>query len=182
MFDKDTCTLIDSYAFVDGSYNANTKVYGYGGIYFYKYKTNETGIVSEGYVILKGSGSDPEMASMRNISGEIEGSMAGMKAALNLGIPKIVIYYDYMGIEKWATGAWKRNKQGTKAYHTFCKNVASELKVSFKKVRAHNGIPGNELADVIAKISVGILEENDELYQKRYKEFIQKMEDKRCQV
>ena len=52
------------------------------------------------------------MASMRNVAGEIlGGSMAAIKRAVELKLPSINIYYDYMGIEKWAIGEWKRNKK-----------------------------------------------------------------------
>ena len=59
------------------------------------------------------------MASMRNVAGEIYGSMAAMKYALEKGIKKLSIYYDYMGIAKWCTGEWKTNKDGTIAYKKY---------------------------------------------------------------
>ena len=80
------------YAFVDGSYNIAAKVYGYGGF-----------LVHDGVrEVLQGHGDDPEMASMRNVSGEVGGSMAAVRRAIELGIKELVIYYDYMGIEMWA--------------------------------------------------------------------------------
>ena len=99
-----TATDIDgtkAYAFVDGSYHAKTGVYGYGGFLVYDGKRE----------ILQGNGNDAEMASMRNVAGEICGSMAAMKKAVKLGLKELVIYYDYMGIEMWAKGLWKRNKK-----------------------------------------------------------------------
>ena len=75
------------YAFVDGSYNIAAKVYGYGGF-----------LVHDGVrEVLQGHGDDPEMASMRNVSGEVGGSMAAVRRAIELGIKELVIYYDYMG-------------------------------------------------------------------------------------
>ena len=91
------------YAFVDGSFNSATKVYGYGGFLVHDGKKE----------VLQGSGCEAEMASMRNVAGEILGAMAAVKRAIELGFLEVTIYYDYMGIEMWATGAWKRNKQGT---------------------------------------------------------------------
>ena len=135
------------YAFVDGSFNIKTGVYGYGGFLF------------DGQVkhILSGSGDDAEMATMRNVAGEILGSMAAVEKAIELGIKELSIYYDYMGIEMWATGAWKRNKEGTIAYHEYMNSVRDKIQINFIKVKGHSGVEGNEEADILAKKAVGVI-------------------------
>lgn len=139
--------LPENYAFVDGSYNSATGVYGYGGF-----------LVSGGKKeILQGSGSEPEMASMHNVAGEVLGSMAAIKRALELGLSELTVYYDYMGIEMWATGAWKRNRRGTEAYHEYVQSVKDRLLIRFVKVKGHSGVEGNEEADQLAKQAAGIL-------------------------
>lgn len=134
------------YAFVDGSYNSVTKVYGYGGFLIYNGEKH----------IIQGSGNDEEMAAMRNVAGEVLGSMAAVELAVKLGIPKLDIYYDYMGIEMWATGRWKRNKKGTIAYYNYMQEIKDKIDIRFVKVKGHSGIAGNEEADALAKQSVGI--------------------------
>jgi len=135
-----------AYAFVDGSYNVATGVYGYGGF-----------LIANGKkYILQGSGDEEEMASMRNVAGEILGSMAAVEKALELGLKELVVYYDYMGIEMWATGAWKRNKAGTIAYYEFMQEIKNQISVIFKKVKGHSGIEGNEEADRLAKEAAGV--------------------------
>lgn len=135
-----------AYAFVDGSYNVATGTYGYGGF-----------LIADGEKhILQGAGDEEEMASMRNVAGEILGSMAAIEKALELGIKELVIYYDYMGIEMWATGGWKRNKSGTIAYYEFMQRIKSQIAITFTKVKGHSGIEGNEEADRLAKEAVGI--------------------------
>lgn len=138
--------LPEIYAFVDGSYNAATGVYGFGGFL----------MRGDEKYILQGSGNDPEMASMRNVSGEILGAQAAIAKAIEMELPELTILYDYMGIEMWPTGKWKTNKEGTKAYKAFYDNIKCLVDIKFKKVAAHTGIPGNEEADKLAKKAVGI--------------------------
>lgn len=134
------------YAFVDGSYNAETGVYGYGGF-----------LCADGrrYPI-QGRGSDEEMAAMRNVAGEIEGSMAAVRKAEELHIRELTMLYDYKGIEEWACGRWAANKKGTIEYAEFMNSDNRLTHVVFQKVEAHTGIEGNEMADVMAKNAVGI--------------------------
>lgn len=135
------------YAFVDGSFNVRTGVYGYGGFLF---DGKEKHIIS-------GSGDDGEMATMRNVAGEILGCRAAVQLAIDLGIKEMAVYYDYMGIEMWATGAWKRNKEGTKAYYEYMNSVRDLIRIDFIKVKGHSGVEGNEEADILAKKAVGII-------------------------
>ena len=129
------------YAFVDGSYNIATKVYGYGGFLIHNGEKE----------VLQGSGNDAEMASMRNVSGEILGAMAAVERAIELKLPEVTIYYDYMGIAKWCTGEWNATKEGTIAYKKFYNKAKKHVNITFCKVKGHSGDKYNDMADALAK-------------------------------
>ena len=140
----DGCIASDSScatAYVDGSYNIATKEFGYGVVMFHN---GEELHMSKSF-------SDAEMASMRNVAGEIFGSMAAMEYAVNHGITNLSIYYDYMGISKWCTGEWKTNKEGTKAYKAYFDSLKDKIIIHFQKVKGHSGDEYNDLADELAK-------------------------------
>ena len=94
---------------------------------------------------------------MRNVAGEICGAVEAINVAIELKIPELTIIYDYLGIEMWAIGLWKRNKEGTKAYHNFIKQSKKDIRLHFLHVKGHTGIEGNEIADIMAKKAVGVL-------------------------
>lgn len=135
----------DDYAFVDGSYNVKTGVYGYGLVLVHNGKR----------YLSNGKGTDPSLASMRNVAGEILGARQAVALAVSLGMSEITLCYDYKGIECWATGEWKANLDGTKDYALYIKNAP--IKVKFFKVKAHSGVEGNEEVDNLAKKAVGVI-------------------------
>lgn len=133
-------------AYVDGSYNKATKEFSCGAVLFYKGKRVD---FSEKF-------SDPALAEMHNVAGEIKGAETVMKYCIENDIPEIEIYHDYRGVGQWATGGWKANKEGTKAYAEFCRHAAAYLKFSFIEVRGHSGDTWNDEADRLAKAALGI--------------------------
>jgi ribonuclease HI len=136
-------SIIESEAvcFVDGSYNTETGEYSYGLVLYHDGKIYED---SEKFF-------DEEMSEMRNVAGELEGSMHAMKYCLDAGIKSLDLYYDYQGIESWATGAWKANKEGTRNYKEYYETIKDKLNVHFCKVKGHSGNVGNDRADALAR-------------------------------
>lgn len=133
-------------AYVDGSYNQFTKIFSYGVVMFY----------DGSEIHLSDYDDDEELASMRNVAGEIHGSMAAMKFAVDNGCKEITIYHDYEGIAKWPLGLWKTNKEGTISYKQYYDSIKSILKVNFQKVKGHSGDKYNDLADALAKKAAGV--------------------------
>lgn len=128
-------------AYVDGSYDAINKLYSYGVVLFSK----------DGKITISDKENDERLVEMRNVAGEIRGSMIAMEETLKMGKDTLFLYYDYMGIEKWATGEWKANKYGTKLYKAYYDFIKDKVNVVFNKVKAHTGNEYNEEADRLAK-------------------------------
>lgn len=131
-------------AYVDGSYNIATKEYSAGVVILWKGEE----------VTFSQKGNDPELAPMRNVAGETMGAKIAMNYALEQGVPTIVIYHDYEGIEKWCTNAWEAKQEGTKKYKQFYEKAAKQLEIHFVKVKAHSGDKYNEQADQLAKAAL----------------------------
>jgi ribonuclease HI len=141
----------NNYAFVDGSYNPKTKVYGYGGFIIDQY-----GIKHK----FSGYDHEPEMAKMRNVAGEILGACSVIARAMVLGMDCITIFYDYDGIANWPTGKWKCKNKHTQKYAKFVND--SRINIVFQHVKGHSGILENEEVDRLAKEAVGIFKKKGE--------------------
>ena len=134
--DADACI-----AYVDGSFDAAQKAYSYGCILLYQEQRTE---LSKAFY-------NTEDVSMRNVAGEL----AAMEYCEKNHISKLHLYYDYQGIESWATGEWKRNKPGTIRYKAFF-DTLQNVQVIFHKVKGHSGVELNEAVDRLAKAALGI--------------------------
>ena len=134
-------------AYVDGSYNVKTKIFACGVVILHNGEEKQ----------FNESFDDPELASMRNVAGEINGSMAAMSYCAEHGIKNLHIFYDHAGIEYWCTGAWKTNKSGTIDYKRFYDEMKNTVNITFHKVKGHSGDKYNDMADALAKAAAGIV-------------------------
>lgn len=136
----------EAVAYVDGSYNDQTGEYGAGVAFFCDGELTE----------FSDKGSNPEAATMRNVSGEVMAAMIAMREARGRGMNHLVIYHDYQGIADWCTGAWKTKKEGTRIYKEYYQQMRlSGLNISFVKVEGHSGDVWNDHADMLARRAVG---------------------------
>ena len=129
-------------AYVDGSFNSEKNIYSYGAV-----------IIFGGEIVemLNGTGCKEDGVKMRNVAGELLGSVTAMKYALKKGYKKLKIYHDYEGIGKWAEGKWKTNLLSTQKYKEYYDAIKDKIEVEFIKVSAHSGVLYNEMADKLAK-------------------------------
>ena len=132
--------------YVDGSYHVGTKEFSYGMVVLIDGKEEK----------FSQKMTDPELAQMRNVAGEIKGSEAAMQYALDHKIPSIIIYHDYQGIASWCNGDWKANKPGTIAYRDFYQKAKEKVHIEFCKVKGHSNNKYNDMVDELAKEALGI--------------------------
>jgi ribonuclease HI len=138
-------TIDEVIAFVDGSYDVTEEKSAFGAIIF-SYGGNKD-ILYKAFTKQLGE----EFISLRNVAAELEGVKEAISWAIKYSKRKITIYYDYEGIEKWATGQWKANKVITKNYVRFIQEKRNILEIEFVKVPAHSGVKFNEEVDAVAK-------------------------------
>ena len=134
-------------AYVDGSYEHSIREYGSGVVILKNNNVEKT---------YSAKGKKESLVGMRNVAGEIEAAKIAMNYCLDNNIENLILYFDYEGIEKWCTGVWKTNKEGTIEYKKFYDSIKSKLNVEFVKVKAHSGDKYNEEADKLAKAAIGI--------------------------
>ena len=130
----------------DGSYHVGTKEFSYGMVVLIDGKEEK----------FSQKMTDPQLAQMRNVAGEIKGSEAAMQYALDHKIPSIIIYHDYQGIASWCNGDWKANKPGTIAYRDFYQKAKEKVHIEFRKVKGHSNDKYNDMVDELAKEALGI--------------------------
>lgn len=133
--------LGDIQMYVDGSFMDNKG--GYGLV-----------VVKDNKVIKEFCGPVELVDSLasRNVPGELMATSLAVTMAKKLKLPNIHVIYDYMGIEKWARGQWKRNLPLTKQYHEFMEDAFKQgVNVTFVKIKAHAGHKFNDMADALAK-------------------------------
>lgn len=124
--------------YVDGSYRNNTATWGFVVVDGNRSVDRDAGSVEKIDAATNG----------RQVVGELAAAMRAVLWAKRNNA-RIVIYYDYMGVEKWATGDWKAKKPVTRKYAEFMRKHQQNI-VGFCKVRAHSGDRWNKVADNLA--------------------------------
>ncbi len=80
--------------------------------------------------------------TIRQIAGELQGSVKAVQYALNTGNKKVVIFHDYEGISHHATGFWERREKSSIEYYNKMNELMNKgIEVMFvKRGQSHGGI------------------------------------------
>jgi len=108
-------------------------------------------VKQDGKEVYRAKGNDipPEAHRHRNVAGEIFGILKALEWSQAKGIAEVTLYFDYQGLESWATGAWRAKLPFTQFYAQTVN--ASDITIHWSKIKAHSGNPENEIVDQLAK-------------------------------
>jgi len=116
--------------------------------------------VSYAYIILRngkllkikvGTIHDQDVKQHRQIGGELYALGYALRWCQENHITSVTVYYDYEGLEAWATGRWKAKTTLTKRYQTFIQKMP--IQIQWRKVKSHSGNHWNEQTDRLAKLA-----------------------------
>ncbi len=127
--------------YVDGSFSNGST--GYGVV-----------ILRAGEVIEELSGLVPAefVGGTNQIAGELYAVREAIHWCKRNSVREIDVFYDYDGIEKWASGEWKTKQHLTRNYAELIRN--SGININWHKVNSHTGNRCNEKADELARKAV----------------------------
>lgn len=108
-------------------------------------------LVENGRIIKEDSGLVDTFSeeNTRQIAGEIHAVLAALNFAKEKNISSLTIFYDYKGLEMWATKKWKAESTIAKFYIQQLSTYT--IPITWIKVWAHTGHIYNERADKLAK-------------------------------
>lgn len=146
--------------YTDGSHRKSTREMGYG-LYAIDEKGQHYGIsqrVENKEMVTSFGFTKKDLAVISNPTMELCATAHALRVASRAQVPRpnLVIYADYVGSSKWIVGEWGTEKTYIRRIVEMARGHLRTLKrsgvsVSFKWVRGHSGVDGNEKADELAK-------------------------------
>ena len=134
-------------AFVDGSYNSQDNIVGYGVV-----------LIEDDEPVIKNFGTytHPDMQKTQQLYGELKAAMEAVELAYANGYNELTIVHDYNGIEYLATGYFEAGTPITQNYKKFMDFYMDKLEIQFEKVKSHSGDKYNDMADKLAKMAARV--------------------------
>lgn len=133
----------EALAYVDGSFDESEGDGGYGVVFCKKGGEIE---------YIWGRTTDSRILKERNIGCELLAATHAYAKAVNEGVKKLYLYYDYQGIGSYIAGDFRPDTDLAREYvNYFATYIAPYVKVIFIKVKGHSGVEFNEKADELAR-------------------------------
>ncbi len=133
----------DFVAFVDGSYDKHSKLFGSGIAHL---------VTLEEVKTYKVAGKD--IWDQWNIVGELEAAKYAIELAKGLNAKTVAIYHDLKNIGLWASGEWKAKNEYTQSYVKFIEEASESMEIVFIKVKGHSQNKYNDIADLMAEEAI----------------------------
>lgn len=103
-------------------------------------------VVEKDKAIHQNSGKLPPVyRQFRQIGGELFAVKQAVEWCKSKKV-RVRLFYDYLGVEKWATDKWRAKNQLTKKYKAYMQENSQHV-VSYHKVKSHSGDKWNEYVD-----------------------------------
>lgn len=134
----------------DGSYSTIDGVGIYGGASLIYMGDNPTPMQC------KWADHDTNWGRFRNISGELLAVVNTLELLVKFkdNIERVIIFHDQKGVSAFITGEYTCRRACSRVYVQMMEKYMKELNISFILVKAHTGVPNNELVDKLAKEAV----------------------------
>lgn len=105
------------HAIVMGSYNPNTRTYGYAAAL----------VCSNNTTYIKGSASEKGMSSLKKVAGEMLGIKEVAREAIKQKLLELTIYHESESAGAWANGDWSANKASTNSFYNEMYDLSGEI-------------------------------------------------------
>lgn len=142
-------TDLNVVAYTDGSYNRKTGAYGSGVVI-----TRHNKIIAEMAVM----GMDEEFQKSTHAPGELFAVLMAIQWAIDHGCNEVEICHDFSTASKLAMGLCRATAPVSREYNRRYIELAEVIgddAISFRKIKAHSGNPGNARADQLARYACG---------------------------
>lgn len=125
-------------AYISGAYDYDVNKFSYAIIF----TDHNDSIIDKLY----GSSNNEKYLPSKSIAGEVFGGLYAIKYAIEKNYKKVVIHYNFEGMEQWVTNDWKTNKPISQDYvHSFFK-YSSDIYISTIKGKGRHSLHVNNLA------------------------------------
>ncbi|TNK92918.1 ribonuclease HI, partial [Mycoplasmopsis pullorum] len=75
----------------------------------------------------------------RNVAGEIRAAVKAIEWAIKNNKRKLILFFDYLGIQKWITKEWDAKNELTKSYVKEVTQRLNLIDIEFIHVKSHSG-------------------------------------------